>query len=210
MDQSLFSLCRSHPDFRPLSGLMHVHLDLRYAGPENILGRDLYGGEKEAWLHVEAWQALRTAAEALQALRPGWKLRVYDAARPLSVQAELFASVQGTAQQAYVADPAQGSAHCYGMAVDCGLQDEQGWEADHGTAYDCFEDRAQPQLEEAIYQQGRLNAQQIGVRRLLRSVMEAEGFQGHPLEWWHFDRRPLAQLRRSYPLIEGRSGAVQA
>lgn len=205
MPRAAFDLCRHTPCFKPLSGLKHVHLDLRYAGPNNVLGRDLYEGEREAWLHEEAWQSLAAAAQALQAQRPGWKLRIYDAARPLSVQAQLFAKVQGTAQQAYVADPAQGSAHNYGMAVDCGLQDQQGWEADHGTPFDSFEDRAQPQLEEAFFHQGRLSAEQLGLRRLLRTVMQEQGFVANPLEWWHFERRSLAELKANYPLIHGDS-----
>lgn len=206
MEQALFALCRRSPQFKPLSGLDQVHLDLRYGGPDNILGRDLYQGEREAWLHVEAHTALAAAAQSLQRLRPGWKIRVYDAARPLSVQALLFAKVQGTARQAYVADPAQGSAHNYGMALDCGLQDAMGWEADHGTPFDSFEDKAQPQLEEAFFHQGRLSAEQLGQRRLLRELMQAHGFQSHPLEWWHFELKPLAQLKGRYPLI---SGAVE-
>lgn len=195
MPSALFDFCRNHPDFKPLSGLAHVHLDLRYAGPGNVLGCDLYQGEQEAWLHQEAYLALAQAAKALQALRPGWKIRVYDAARPLSVQ--------GTARQAYVADPAQGSPHNYGMAVDCGLQDGQGRVADLGTDHDSFQDLAQPQLEEAFFHQGRLNAEQIVLRRLLRQVMQAHGFIPHPLEWWHFDRRPLDALRRDYTLFRG-------
>lgn len=203
MEQRLFDFCRKHPDFRPLSELQHVHLDLRYASTHNISGRDLYRGEREAWLHVEAHSALALAALALQSRRPGWKLRIFDAARPLSVQAELFAHVQGTPQQAYVADPAQTSVHNYGMAIDVTLQDEKGWEADLGTPFDSFEDRAQPQLEEAFFHQGRLGAEQLGLRRLLREVLGAHGFIAHPMEWWHFDRRPLSQLKGHYALLLG-------
>lgn len=198
-----FDACRQRPEFRPLSGLPHVHLDLRYASNRNITTRDLYEGEREAWLHVEAYEALASASAALQERRPGWKLRIYDAARPLSVQAELYAQVQGTPQQAYVADPSQGSVHNYAMAIDCGLQDPQGWEADHGTPFDSFEDLAQPQLEEAFFHQGRLSAEQIGLRRLLRELLGAHGFAAHPMEWWHFERRPLSELRDRYPLILG-------
>lgn len=203
MEPGIFSFCQQHSEFVSLAGLPHIHLDLRYASPNNILKRDLYGGTTEAWLHRDAWQSLVAASEALQLLRPGWKLRIYDAARPLSVQAELYAKVQGTSQQAYVADPAHGSPHNYGMAVDLGLQDDQGWEADHGTAFDSFEDKAQPQLEEAIYQQGRLSAEHLGLRRLLRELMQQQGFIANPLEWWHFDRLPLARVKQSYALIPG-------
>jgi D-alanyl-D-alanine dipeptidase len=119
--------------------------------------------------------------------------------------------VQGTPQQAYVADPAQGSVHNYGMAIDCGLQDAQGWEADHGTPFDSFDDRSQPQLEEAFFHQGRLTPEQLGLRRLLREILCSHGFISHPLEWWHFDRRPLAQLKqKNYPMIHGTAPALPA
>ena len=49
--------------------------------------------------------------------------------------------------------------------------------------------------------QGRLNSEQLGLRRLLRQVMAAGGFQQHPMEWWHFDRRPLEQLTGHYPIL---------
>jgi D-alanyl-D-alanine dipeptidase len=204
MKKRLFDECRNHPAFRPLSGLKHVALDLRYAGPHNFTGRDLYGGEREAWLRVEAAEALARAARRLEAQRPAWKLRIFDATRPHCVQVELYAQVQGTPRQAYVADPAHGSVHSYGYAVDLSLQDEAGREADLGTAFDSFEELAQPQLEQAIFQQGRLNAEQLGLRRLLRSVMEAEGFRVHPMEWWHFELRSLAELRREgFQRVEG-------
>lgn len=196
MNDALFLECRNDPGYRPLSGLDHVVLDLRYAGPRNFTGRDLYGGVQEAWLRADAAEALARAARRLESRRAHWKLRVFDAARPHSVQVELFAKVQGTSMQAYVADPAHGSVHNYGYAVDLSLQDEQGWEADLGTPFDSFEDRAQPQLEQAIFQQGRLNAGQLGLRRLLREVMEAEGFKVHPMEWWHFEFQSLEELRR--------------
>jgi D-alanyl-D-alanine dipeptidase len=132
---------------------------------------------------------------------PGWALRVYDAARPLSVQVQLFAQVAGTPQQAYVADPAHGSVHNYGYAVDLSLQDGDGQEQDLGTPFDSFDPLAQPQLEEAFVAQGRLNPQALELRRLLRWAMESGSFQQHPLEWWHFDRRPLAQLKGKVPLL---------
>jgi D-alanyl-D-alanine dipeptidase len=200
---ALFDLCRREACFKALSEAPGLHLDLRYASTHNVARRDLYQGEREAWLHEEAYSALHQAAQDLQGRRPGWKLRIYDAARPLSVQAELFALVKGTPQQAYVADPAHGSPHNYGMAVDLGLQDEQGWEMDLGTAFDSFEDLAQPQLENAFFRQGRLSGAQLDRRQLLRDLMQAHGFKAHPLEWWHFERRPLGQLKQGYVLIRG-------
>jgi D-alanyl-D-alanine dipeptidase len=196
----LFDFCREHPDFRPLSGL-GLALDLRYASPRNIAGRDLYGGCREAWLHREAFVRLEQAVAALARRRPQWSLCIYDAARPLRVQAELFAQVLGTPQQAYVADPAQHSVHNYGFAVDVGLQDENGQELDLGTPFDDFDSLAQPQLEALHLSEGRLSTRQRDLRIILRESLLAAGFSQHPMEWWHFDAKALSELKGSYPLI---------
>jgi D-alanyl-D-alanine dipeptidase len=201
MDADLFAPCREGSAFMALSVLPFVSLDLRYGSSNNLCGRDLYCGEREAWLHLEAWQGLKECGRALLARQAGWKFRIYDAARPLSVQSQLFAVVAGTPQQAYVADPQQGSVHNFGFALDLGLQDQNGRELDLGTPFDSFDPLAQPQLEEAFLAQGRLSADQLGLRRLLRQVMAGGGFQQHPMEWWHFDRRPLEQLIGQYPML---------
>jgi D-alanyl-D-alanine dipeptidase len=197
----LFGACRLGEPYKPLSSLPFVRLDLRYATPRNLCERDLYHGEREAWLHREAYDGLVEAGRQLQLRQPSWRFRVYDATRPVSVQVQLFAKVAGTPQQAYVADPSQGSVHNYGFAVDLGLEDADGAEMDLGTPFDSFDPLAQPQLEEAFVAQGRLRPQALALRRLLRTAMEGGGYEQHALEWWHFDRRPLNQLRGSYPVL---------
>jgi D-alanyl-D-alanine dipeptidase len=196
----MFGLCRSHQDFKPLSGL-DVSLDLRYAGPDNITGDDLYRGCGEAWLHWDAYNRLEQAVAALARRRQGWKIRVYDAARPLAVQARLFAVVRGTDRQAYVADPNLHSVHNYGFAVDAGLQDEHGQELDLGTPFDAFDELAQPEQEARFLRDGRLSRRQLDLRLLLRECFSAAGFRQHPLEWWHFDAKDLKDLRGRYTLI---------
>jgi D-alanyl-D-alanine dipeptidase len=199
----LFNACRSNTAFRPLTELPFVSLDLRYSGVRNICGRDLYFGEKEAWLHFEAAAALGRAAHALAMRHPGWRFRVYDASRPVSVQRQLFAAVAGTPQQAYVADPDHGSVHNYGFAVDLGLEDAAGVEQDLGTPFDTLDPLAQPQLERTFFLQGKLLARQLNLRRALRTSMNRGGFTQNPLEWWHFELRSLDQVKGIYPLIQG-------
>jgi D-alanyl-D-alanine dipeptidase len=203
MPLELFEFCRRHVEFRTLSGLPFLSLDLRYASERNICGRDLYAGEREAWLRREAVEALERSAQVLARRHPGWKFRVYDATRPLSVQAQLFAAVAGTPQQAYVADPDRGSAHNYGLAVDLGLEDGQGRELDLGTEFDAFDPLAQPQLERTFFLQGRLLESHVELRRTLRACMARGGFIQHPMEWWHFDLLPLDAIKAGYPLVQG-------
>ena len=203
MANDLFGFCRRSGAFRPLSGLGFLGLDLRYSSDRNICGRNLYLGEREAWLRREAVDALGRGAMALQEGVADMKFRLYDATRPVSVQRQLFAAVAGTLQQAYVADPDHGSVHNYGLAVDVGLQDGDGRELDLGTPFDAFDPLAQPQLEQTFLKQGKLNASQLKLRVLLRSSMAGGGFAQNPMEWWHFELRSMGQVRGVYPVVLG-------
>ncbi len=196
----LFELCRQNADYRALSALS-VHLDLRYASPNNICGRDLYEGCQEAWLHREAFVRLEEAVAALGRRRPQWRLRIYDAARPLRVQAQLFEMVRGTPAQDYVADPQLHSVHNYGFAIDVGLQDEHGQELDLGTPFDAFDPLAQTRQEERFVLRGTLSSRQRDLRWMLRECLQAAGFVQHPLEWWHFEAKALADLKNIYPIL---------
>ena len=80
----------------------------------------------------------------------------------------------------YVADPARGSRHNRGAAVDVTLVDNNGQELEMGTGFDDFSPRAH--LDAA----GLTDAAQKN-RKLLRDVMERHGFKPLRTEWWHYD-----------------------
>lgn len=61
----------SHPDFRRLSDIPGISVDLRYAGLHNFVGRNLYGNLDCGWLHREAARALERAAAFLAQQAPG-------------------------------------------------------------------------------------------------------------------------------------------
>ena len=71
----------THPDFRHLHALPGLAVDLRYAGTDNFVGRDLYGSLDCAWLHHLAADGLERAAELLHREAPGHRLLVLDALR---------------------------------------------------------------------------------------------------------------------------------
>jgi D-alanyl-D-alanine dipeptidase len=102
----------------------------------------------------------------------------------------------------YVANPESGSVHNFGFAVDLSIVDGNGNELDMGTPYDTFNDLAQPQLEEKFFNAGKLSAQQIENRLLLRTAMEKAGFIQLPFEWWHFDALPKAEVKEKFKIIE--------
>ena len=77
-------------EFRHLSSIAGIAVDLRYAGPNNFVGRDLYSPFDCAWLHVEAAAALEAAVAWLTDAAPGHTLLVLDALRPQRVQQQLL------------------------------------------------------------------------------------------------------------------------
>lgn len=179
-----------------------IAIDLRYATTNNFMGTNLYDVFDRAFLHRDAAAKLLKAADALKARHPGYKLLVFDALRPRSVQQLLWDRVKGTPQQSYVANPASGSIHNFGFAVDLSVVDENGKELDMGTSFDAFEPLAQPRLEEKFLKEGRLTTAQLKHRQLLRDVMVQAGFLQLPLEWWHYDSKPKQDVRSHYKIVE--------
>ncbi len=176
-----------NPDFRHLSTIAGIAVDLRYAGPNNFLGRDLYGSHDCAWLHVDAASALERVVAWLALQRPGARVLVLDALRPQRVQQELWDALAGTDLQMYLAEPGRGSIHSYGMALDVTILDEAGVELDMGTGFDDMTELSHPALEEGFLARGDLTIDQVANRQLLRNAMFQAGFVGIKTEWWHFD-----------------------
>ncbi|MGF6182059.1 D-alanyl-D-alanine dipeptidase [Massilia sp. UYP32] len=175
------------PEFRHLDSIAGIDVDLRYATANNFVGRDLYSPYDCAWLHVEAAAALERAVAWLAVHAPGLKPLVLDALRPQRVQQQLWDALEGTDLRLYLADPARGSIHSYGMALDITLLDADGVELDMGTGFDDMTELSHPALEEGFLLAGQLTEQQLANRRLLRTAMLQAGFLGIKTEWWHFD-----------------------
>ena len=192
----------SHPMFRRLESIPGVVIDLRYAGTNNFDGRVLYRGIDCAWLRVEAAQGLETAAAWLAACHPGRRLLVLDALRPQRVQEEIWRDVRGTPAQTYFADPARGSIHSYGMAVDVTLLDAQGRELDMGSGFDEMNARSHPALEIEQCAAGNITPAHIAAREVLRAAMREGGFSGIATEWWHFDHGDPHDVRTRLPRVD--------
>ncbi|KQV51873.1 M15 family metallopeptidase [Massilia sp. Root335] len=176
-----------HPEFRHLSTIAGIAVDLRYATPHNFVGRDLYSPYDCAWLHRDAAGALECVVTWLHERRPGCTPLVLDALRPQRVQQQLWDALAGTGLQMYLANPERGSIHSFGMAVDITILDEQGRELDMGTGFDDMTALSHPALEDRFVASGELTAVQVANRQLLRGAMFQAGFVGINTEWWHFD-----------------------
>jgi zinc D-Ala-D-Ala dipeptidase len=193
---------RSNPDFRHLSTVEGIAVDLRYASTNNFVGRDMYGSLDCAWLHHLAAAGVERAVALLAVEAPGLRVLVLDAVRPHRVQIVLWNHLEGTDLRQYVADPARGSIHSFGMALDATLVDAQGRELDMGTGYDEMTALSHPRLEPMFLASGELTAGQYANRQLLRTVMTGGGFQGIDNEWWHFEMLDRQHVRQHFTRVE--------
>lgn len=189
------------PAFRRLQMLHGIAVDLRYAGTNNFAGVDLYRGMDCAWLRAEAAAGLEAAARWLAEHRPGWRILVLDALRPQRVQEAIWKDVAGTEMEHYFANPARGSIHSFGMAVDVTLLDPQGREADMGSGFDEMSTASHPALHAELLAGGRLTPEQVAERDWLLRAMVHGGFHGIPTEWWHFDHGDRDRVRHELPRI---------
>jgi D-alanyl-D-alanine dipeptidase len=165
-----------------------IHLDIRYATPDNIVHRPVYR-QARALLQRPAAEALVRAHRALS--EKGYGLLVFDGYRPWRVTKLFWDSVRPD-QRAFVADPRKGSKHNRGSAVDLSLYDlATGAEVPMPSVYDETSERASPD-----YRGG--SADQRAHRDLLRGAMEKEGFTVEPNEWWHFNYKDW----REYPILD--------
>ena len=154
-----------------------IKLDVRYATTNNFLGTRFYD-EPRAFLQRPAAEAVVRAHRSLRA--SGYGLLVHDGYRPWYVTKMFWDAVPADTKW-LVADPAQGSRHNRGAAVDLTLFElATGRPVEMPSTYDESTGRAY-----AEYPGG--TTRQRWHRALLRRAMEAQGFRANVLEWWHFD-----------------------
>lgn len=162
-------------------------LDVRYATANNFTGRAVYT-EARAFLQRPAAEALVRASRALR--KKGYGLAVFDGYRPWSVT-KLFWEITPADKKQFVADPAKGSRHNRGCAVDLTLYDlKTGRQVSMPGEYDEMSERSHINYAGGTAEQRRL-------RDLLRAAMEAEGFTPYEPEWWHYDFKDW----RQYPIL---------
>ena len=174
-----------------------------YARADNFTGSVLYGDLREAYLHPQAAEALVKALRRLKALRPDLSLKVYDAARPMTIQQRMWDKVKNTPKDFYVSNPAHGGGlHNYGLAVDITLCDLRGDSLPMGTRVDAMTPLSHIDREAELVAARRISRQAQLNRELLRSVMQFAGFRPLRTEWWHFNFRTRAQAKKYYRVIE--------
>jgi D-alanyl-D-alanine dipeptidase len=102
----------------------------------------------------------------------------------------------------FVSNPANGSLHNYGAAVDLTICDENGVALDMGAGYDDIREIAYPKFENRFLETGELTIQQIENRKLLRKVMLSQRFTNIQTEWWHFNACSRATAKLKYEILK--------
>lgn len=177
--------------------------------PYEKLGAN-YGGRSPYSLRQGVLEALINAQTYLHQRHPGWKIKIFDAYRPVEVQQFMvdytFAGLlreRGLKQENLSSEqrqklleevyqiwavpsdnPATPPPHSTGAAVDITLVDATGNTLDMGGEIDELSPRSHPDYyANSTSEKERLYCTR---RQLLYQVMREARFCRHPGEWWHF------------------------
>ncbi|HYM61461.1 MAG TPA: M15 family metallopeptidase [Thermoanaerobaculia bacterium] len=154
-----------------------IAIDVRYATTNNFMHERLY---PVARVLVRAPVARALAQVEVELGRQGLGLKIFDGYRPYRVTERMWEPYKNPD---FVADPAKGSRHNRGAAVDLTLIDlRSGAELLMPTPYDDFSPKAHHDFAD-------LPADVLANRAKLRDVMTSNGFEPLPSEWWHYDFR---------------------
>ncbi|MDI5949984.1 M15 family metallopeptidase [Flavobacterium yafengii] len=148
--------------------------DMKYATTDNFLKAKVYDCA-ECFLRLKTVTALVEVNKKF--LEKGYKIKIFDCYRPLDIQKKMWKIVSNPE---YVANPAKGSIHNRGGAVDITLVDSNEKELDMGTSFDFFGVEAShnyPKVSEEVKQN----------RILLKTIMTNSGFNFFDSEWWHYN-----------------------
>lgn len=158
--------------------------DMKYATTDNFLKAKVYDCA-ECFLRLKTVKALVKANKEF--IRKGYRIQLFDCYRPLDIQKRMW---QIVSNPEYVADPAKGSIHNRGGAVDITLVDSEGLALDMGTSFDFFGPEASHHFEN-------LSDEVKQNRVLLKQIMQENGFVSFDSEWWHYNLKNASKEKVS-------------
>jgi len=163
-----------------------IKLDIRYATTNNCMKQVMYK-QARAFARRAAVEQLKKVQADLK--KDGYGLKIFDGYRPYAVTVDFYKKI---GDKRFVADPAEGSKHNRGCALDLTLINlKTGKELEMPTPYDSFEPKAASAYAD-------LPAHVIKNRDYLIAVMHKHGFMVVKNEWWHFDFNGW----KNYPLMD--------
>ena len=162
-------------DFVLLSSLdVDIVIDLKYATADNFTKRIIYPNNLCILRRTTADKLVKANT---QLKKLGYRIKVWDAYRPIYVQQIFWDTVKDSN---FVANPKTGgSMHNKGCAVDVTLVDKEGNELTMPSEFDDFSSnafRSNPNMSKAA----KINLD------LLTKYMVNNGFVTLEEEWWHF------------------------
>jgi D-alanyl-D-alanine dipeptidase len=158
--------------------------DMKYATEDNFLKAKVYDCA-ECFLRLKTVKALVKANTKF--IKKGYRIQLFDCYRPLDIQKRMW---QIVSNPDYVADPAKGSIHNRGGAVDITLVDTDGKQLDMGTSFDFFG-------PEAGHYFDNLPDEVKENRLILKRIMQKSGFVSFDSEWWHYNLKNAAKEKVS-------------
>lgn len=182
-----------------------IQVDLKYASIDNFTKEQLYFRIEKLYLQKDVAQRIAKSQRYLKTLHPDYSLLLFDGLRPVEVQQRMWDALDTipVAQRGkFVSNPKNHSVHNYGAAIDLTIVDGNGKQLDMGAGYDDIRKIAYPSLEAQFLASGELQVFQIENRKLLRKVMQHQGFINIPSEWWHFNAYSRNEVKRRYKVLE--------
>lgn len=161
---------------RELTESDNLLLDIIYSTPNNFTNEILYS-EPICMLREKTARKLLKANEELNKL--GFKLKIWDAFRPLVYQEKMWEIYP---DEHFVTNPANGNSnHCKGSAVDVTLCTLDNKEIKMPTEFDHFGIESYRNYYDNLDIETKNNA------LLLENTMIKYGFSPFNFEWWHYN-----------------------
>lgn len=198
-----------------------ILVELKYSTEDNFVGVDMYGSLNDAYFEAEFAKRIVRANKILISRYPDYRLLIYDAARPISVQRAMRKCVEGTPLESFVADGTKGGRHNYGVAIDLTIATADGTPLDMGTPFDDLTaassvkgtsdtDVASTRTPEVYRQycnelakEGVISYEAAKNRVLLIEIMHEVGLVPYRREWWHFEElMSMSKTRSTYKILD--------
>lgn len=157
----------------------------RWATPNTFVGEALYD-KPRFLLRPDVAERIVRINQKLR--EQNFRLKLYDAYRPLSVTQKIY---NIHPDRKYLAVPNVGSRHNRGAAVDCTITDMQGREVPMPSDYLVLGKEAHRNRED-------ISPEATKWLDFLTETMASEGFTTINSEWWHYD----APNWRQYPVLD--------
>ncbi len=148
--------------------------DMKYATYDNFLKEKVYDCADCLVRYKTAKQLIKANTEFK---KQGYRIQFFDCYRPLDIQKKMWKIFP---DKRYVANPAKGSNHNRGTAVDITLVNNLGKKLPMGTKFDFFGRKAH-------HAYLNFSEEIITNRKLLKQTMIHNGFWAITSEWWHYN-----------------------